>query len=60
MPPLRGEKARKDSLQFFFFERDGVVLFLRPYGWLFEIYLRLIPTGGLPGFYELKNLKVRI
>jgi hypothetical protein len=46
MPPLWGEETRKNSLQFLFFKGDGVVLFLRPYGWFFEIYLRLIPTGG--------------
>jgi hypothetical protein len=42
-------ETREGSLQFLFFKGDGVVLFLRPCGWLFEIYLRLIPTGGSPG-----------
>jgi len=46
MSLLWREKAREGALQFFFFKRISLILFLRPYGWVFEIYLRVISAGG--------------
>lgn len=48
LPCLWGKEAWEDSFLFFFFQRIGIALFLRLLGWLVEIQLRLIATGGPP------------
>jgi len=48
MPPLWKKEARENSFEFLFFQGIRIVLFLWSLGWGFEIFLRLIPTGGSP------------
>jgi hypothetical protein len=56
MPPLWRTEAWKDSLQFLFFERGGII-FLWSFEWLNKIFLTLIDHWWFTGLKALRHKK---